>query len=468
MPAPIIRMPSKTRRKPGVVFFSVFVLPLLAWGAYNWWDEPLTPTAQTLLAAQPEAVPETENLFLAMLGFPIAGEEPAHQRGAAALQAYASAAAKGAPPKSYAEALGRPFAAFDEEAVVLCSAGNKEGAYHCLRNSRAQREAFQPLVVRLTPLLLRYHELETYPRYADPRTPKPDDPMDNLAFRVGLVNLSVLALASEEGAVDAAMVSLGRSAGVWRRVLAARNVSLLDKLVASRAYAAHLLFASELIRDLPKLEGPGLESIESIVRPLEEPELSLVAPLTSEFRMQAALWARIANPDDPMVKRDFPSASAWWYRLVVKKNETILRSLRDFERVMAVEKKGCVDVKAAVAEADARPKPSGSGLSWYEWLYNPIGRIMHAGMDSPHQYVQYLGRQCNLAALQGMVGLQLELRRRGVAPEATADEVKSLAARFKDPNSGGAYVYDAKAQTLGFSFIGKAQGFSTPMPLRTP
>ena len=31
-----------------------------------------------------------------------------------------------------------------------------------------------------------------------------------------------------------------------------------------------------------------------------------------------------------------------------------------------------------------------------------------------------------------------------------------------------AYVYDAKAQTLGFSFIGKAQGFSTPMPLRTP
>lgn len=466
----ILRVPGQTPRKPGVVFLCVFVLPLLAWGSFNWWDEPLTPTAQELLDAKPEAVPQAENLFLAMVGFPISGDEPAHERGAAALDAYAGIVAKGGqpPPKTYAEALDRPFAAFDEEGLALCSAGNKEGAYHCLRNSRAQREGFQPLVLRLSPLLARYHELELYPRYADIRAMTPDDPMDNLAYRVGLVNLSVLALAAEEGAVEPAVVALGRSAAMWRRLLAARNVSLVDKLVASRAYSAHLLFASELIRDLPTLDGPSLESIESIVRPLQDAEISLAGPFVSEFRMQAALWGRISDPDDPMVRRDFPSSQSWWYRLLVKKNETTLRSLADLEAILAIEKKGCVDVKAAVEKVEAAPPPSGSGLRWYEWGYNPIGRLMHASMDNSRQYTQYLGRQCNLVALQGMVGLQLELRRNGATPDSTPAQLKSLADRFKDPNTGRPYMYDEKAQTLGFGFIGKTREFSTPLPLRTP
>lgn len=470
MAGPILRIPGQTRRKPGVVFLCVFVLPLLGWGAYNWWDEPLTPTAQSLLDAKPEAVPDSENLFLAILGFSISGEEPAHERGAAALDAYAKIVAKGGRPlpRTYAEAMDRSFAAFDEEGVVLCSAGNVEGAYQCLRNSRAQREGFQPLVIRLSPLLLRYHELESYPRYVDPRVATADDPMDNLAFRVGLVNLSVLALAAEEGAVEPAVVALGRSASVWRRVLAARNVSLVDKLVASRAYSAHLLFASELIRELSTLEGPVLESIESIVRPLQDAEISLAGPFASEFRMQAGLWARISNPDDPMVLRDFPSAQSWWYRLLVKKNETTLRSLADLEAILAIEKKGCVDVKAAVEKAEALPPPSGSGLSWFEWGYNPIGRLMHASMDSRRIYVQYLGRQCNLTALQGMVGLQLELRRHGATADSTPSQIKSLGERFQDPNTGQPYAYDARAQTLGFGFIGKNKEFTTPLPLRTP
>lgn len=469
MAGPFLRMPGAPRRRPGFVFLGVFVLPLLAWGTYNWWDKPLSPTAQTLLESKSEPVPQVENLFLAMLGFPIAGDEPAHERGAAALDAYAKAVAKGGPPpRTYAEALERPFADFEEEGVSLCSAGNKEGAYHCLRKSRAQRNLFQPLVVRLSPLLLRYHQLEAYPRFADPRVPTADDPLENLAFRVGLVNLSVLALAVEEGAAEPATVALGRSAAIWRRVLAARNVNLIDKLLASRAYAAHLLFASELIRDLATLDGPSLESVESILRPLADTERSLAGPLASEFRMHAALWNRITDPNDPMVRQDFPDASAWWYRLLVKKNDTTLRSLADLEGVLAIEKKGCLEVKAAVEAADARPPSSGSGLSWYEWGYNPIGRIIHASMNSTDLYVQYLGRQCNLAALQGMVGLQLELRRRGTTPESTAAQVKSLGERFKDPNSGQPYIHDAGAQTLGFRFIGRNKEFSTPLPLRAP
>ncbi len=464
-----LRMPGRTPHRPGFVFILVFVLPLLAWGSWNWWDKPLTPTAQALLEAKPEAVPQAENLFLAMVGFAIGGEEPAYERGAAALDAYAKAITHGGPPpKTYASALGRPFAAFDETGVSLCSAGNKEGAYRCMRKSRAQRAAFAPLVQRLAPLLVRYHELETYPRFADTRAPTPDDPVDNLVLRVGVVNLSVLALAAEEGSVQQATVALARSAAVWRRMLAARDIGLLDKLIASRAYAAHLLFASELIRDQPMMDGPALEAIESIVRPFAPTELSMAGPLASEFRMQAALWSRITNPDDPMVQRDFPSSSAWWYRLLVKKNESTLRSLDDIEHVLAIEKRGCVDVKVAVDAVDARPPASGSGVRWWEWFYNPIGRVMHASMDSTDQYIQHLGRQCNLAALQGMVGLQLELRRTGATPDSTAAQVKSLGTRFLDPSSGGPYAYDPAAQTLGFTFIGKTKEFSTPLPLQTP
>lgn len=458
MAGPILRVRRAGGTRPGVVFFCVFVLPFAAWAIYNYWDQPLDAQAQAVLEAKSEPVPDAENLFLALLAFPIGGDERAHERGAAALAAYAQAESTPGEAPSYAGALGRLSARVETGEVKLCSAGNQEGAYGCLASSRAQRAAFGPLVATLSPLLLRYRELELYPRYSDPRPYPPEAGTDPAALRTALVNLSVIALAMDEGSIDAGLQTLAQSAAIWRRVLAARDAHLVDKMVASRLYAAHLLFVSELVREGRGLEGAGQSALESILRPLADAERSLVGALASEFRLQAAMWEQVSDPRSAVVRKDVPESSAWWYRLLTKKNDSINRSWREFERLMEIERRGCVAVREQVEDLADRPSDKGLGLRWYEWFYNPIGRILHGSGDSSAFLLEMLGRQCNLLALQGMVAQQLEMQRSGVGAE-------SLAARFTDPNSGQPYAYDARAQTLGFTFIGDRQEFTTPLPL---
>ena len=61
-------------RSPGRLglVFAAMALPLLAWVLYNLSDRPLPPQVQALLIAQPESMPDADNLFLALLALFIA------------------------------------------------------------------------------------------------------------------------------------------------------------------------------------------------------------------------------------------------------------------------------------------------------------------------------------------------------------------------------------------------------------
>lgn len=450
---------SGRRLPPGFVSLVVILFPVAAWTLYNWWDQPLDPAARDLLEQTPESVPAADNLFLALLAFPIAGDEPAHERGVLALQAYERARTAGTPPQTYADALDRPSARFDKEGIAPCNGGNREGAYECMARSRAQRPALEALFVQVTPLVLRYRELHGYSRYADPRVLMPDTPMaDASALRVALLHLSGLTFAIDDGSLDSALFGLQSSAGLWRRVLAARDASLVDKMVASRALAAHTLFASELLRSDQPLQAQHYAVLDDVLLPLSDAERSLSGSLAQEFRVQSRLWGEIARPENPLVRKEFPDIPAWGYRLLVKQNDNINRSYRDLQDVLAIEQQGCV---AIASKAQQPPTDDDSpGMPWYDYIYNPLGRTLQA-ISTP-SYVDYFGRQCNLLALQRMVGLQLELRRQGTGMEGIGS------GRYLDPNSGKPFAYDAKAGSLSFEVIGKSREFLSPLPLRNP
>lgn len=472
MAAPVIRTGPKLRLAPGLIFISCFLFPVLGWLSYNGWDQPLQPGIQDLLDRPIEPVPQEENLFLALLGFPISGEEAAHLRGASALAAYEAALSIGPaapPPNSYAAALGRYSAHFEENGLHPCSAGHDEGAYACLRSSREQRAGLEDLMQTLRPLLLRYRELESYPRYVDVRPAALDEPPpDPTAYRVALLNLSRLAWMVDEAAVPQAVEGLERSASIWRRVLAAREVGLIDKMFASRAYAAHLLFASELIRGRTVLEGPTRAAIERLLEPLSAAELSLSDALERELRIQARMWKALADGSNPRLLAGVPGASSWWYRFMIKNNDSLNRSHADLEGLMATEHAGCVEVRSRV-EALAARGDTPEGLPWYAYLYNPIGRVMHAMSSDVRRDLEYLGRQCNLLALQRMVKVQLELALSGAAdPQAISAQLQALAPHLGDPNSAQPFRFDPDRRTLSFEFIGSRKEFLTPLPLDEP
>lgn len=469
MPAPKFELRrGPATRPPGLIFVTLFLLPVVGWLYYNYWDQALEPGAKLLLEAPHESVPDAENLFLALLAFPIEGEEPAHERGASALAAYDRSIGHGGQvSQTYATALDRASARFDEGELRLCSPGNHEEAYACMALSRAQRPALELLVAHLRPLLLRYRELERYPRYSDPRLPAIGAAApDASAFRIGMLHLSVLAWMAQAGALDQAAAALARSAAIWRRVLTAQDAGIVDKMLAARAYTAHLLFASELIRATAPADTPLLDPIEPLLRPLSEAERSVGGALAIEFRMQARTWDQVVEPYSPVTRADFPDTSAWYYRFLIKKNESINRTFRDLQEGLAIERAGCVEIKRRAGAASLAPPDL--GIPWYEYFYNPIGRVLHAMGGGINPHLDYFGRQCNLLALQGMVGLQLELRRSGATPDNTAAQMQALAAKFQDPNSGQPFAYDTSAQTLAFDFIGPRKDFVTPLPLAAP
>lgn len=459
-------LPLGARRRrfpPGVIFLGVFVLPLLAWSSYNAWDYPLKPGAARLLEAPIETVPDAENLFLAWLAFPIAGDEPAHERGRAALRAFESAPRTENGPRSYAQALDRPVARFDDADPRLCSIGNQPGAYHCIRDSLEQVAALEQQFARLQPLLLRYRELDGYPRYVDVRPAAPDLPAPDVTIlRVGQLYLSALALATTGSSVEDVVAHLTRSAAIWRRALASPEVGVVEKMMASRALLAHLMFASELIRNLQPTQTAALQALDAFLAPLSETERSLRGPVQREFRQQAQIWSALADPSSTVVRNDLPDTSAWWYRILMKRNDTINRSYADLERLLALEQRGCPAVREELQAAAQRPQAGELGL--LEYFYNPIGRVLHSMGGGASSYLEYLGRECNLLAVQRMVRLQLALKRENVAPQDYAAQVKARASTLDDPNSGRAFVYDAQARTLGFEVIGKGEHLS-PMPV---
>ncbi|MGQ0528852.1 MAG: hypothetical protein ACT4PG_03355 [Panacagrimonas sp.] len=445
------------RMPPGIVSLVAIIFPVAAWLLYNWWDQPLDPAARALLEQAPEALPAADNLFLALLAFPIEGDEPAHERGMAALAAYERLRAAGTPPQSYADALDRLSARFDEEGIAPCNGGNREGAYECMARSRAQRPALEALFVQVTPLVLRYRELDRYSRYADPRVLMPDTPMaDASTLRIALLHLSGLTFAIDDGSLDSALKGLLQSASTWRQVLRARDAALVDKMLASRALAAHTLFASELLRSDQPLQAPHYAVLESLLLPLSDAERSLSGSLAQEFRVQSRLWAELARPESAIVRKDFPGIPAWGYRLLFKQNDNINRSYRDLQALLAIEQQGCATI---TTQARQLPTQDDSpDMPWYDYIYNPLGRTLQA-ISTP-SYLDYFGRQCNLLALQRMVGLQLELRRQGTGVEGIGS------GRYLDPNTGKPFVYDAKAGTLSFEVIGKNKEFQSPLPLR--
>lgn len=460
MPPPLLRLPGRSPRRPGLIVLSL-LLPALGWLSVNWWDQSLSDAARARMEALPPAAADADNLFLALLAFPIQGDEPAHVRGRAALDAYARAAAAGAPPESYAQALDRHTAVFDEGGAKLCGVGNQPGAYACLRQSLEDRAALQALVQHVAPLLARYPELERYSVYVDPRPPSVDIPPPDLTvLRIAQLQLSVFAWAVEAGEVDRVAEALTRSADVWRRMLAARDIGPIPKVMAQRLLAAHLLFASEWIARQPS--GADLP-LDALLAPLTEVERSLEGPLVQEFRLQAALWQRLGNPRDPVVLSDFPQASSWWYPLLMKPNETIHRSHRELESLLALERQGCVAVAGAFEAAQEEGGPSAP--AWYEYGYNPIGRVLQSMSDSRGLLLGHLARSCNLVALQRMVGLQRELHRRGISRDATAAQVEQLAAVYVDPNTGKAFRYDPITDRLSFAFIGAALEPMAELPL---
>ena len=106
-----------------------------------------------------------------------------------------------------------------------------------------------------------------------------------------------------------------------------------------------------------------------------------------------------------------------------------------------------------------------TGPSWYEYFYNPVGRVLQGMGGGIGLQLTHLGRACNLLALQRMVGLQRELHRRGVTRNNAADQVRALAEQYPDPNSGKAYLYDAEDHVLEFRCIGPQAEPMTRMPL---
>lgn len=146
----------------------------------------------------------------------------------------------------------------------------------------------------------------------------------------------------------------------------------------------------------------------------------------------------------------------------MKRNDTINRSYADLERLLALEQRGCPAVREELQAAAQRPQAGELGL--LEYFYNPIGRVLHSMGGGASPYLEYLGRECNLLAVQRMVRLQRALKRENVAPQDYAAQVKARASTLDDPNSGRAFVYDAQKRTPGFEVIGKGE-YLSPMPV---
>ncbi|HET9865079.1 MAG TPA: hypothetical protein VFP37_16680 [Steroidobacteraceae bacterium] len=231
--------------------------------------------------------------------------------------------------------------------------------------------------------------------------------------------------------------------GFWTTVLR-EGESLQAKMVALGAIQNDLDFISTRMRERP-LESAELQFVQDFLHPFTPEEADVGAGILSELRIELLLG-------EPYVAMDSP----WWMRLLLQKNATLNLGYREI--IAPVVARAALSARQFYAtrgyepihhELHATPRS----------LFNLGGRLAWA--RSTWDPWEFPSRVHDLDARISMVLLQAEIAQRpGAEPGAVIRE-----STHRNPYTGEAFEYDARAGIISFQCVEKAYHPPDPPPL---
>jgi hypothetical protein len=438
----------------GVLLLGAFLLVVLIYGVLvviNWNDRPPSAAArqfEQILAARP-AVAAADNALVYIQGFgaPTDGDPvELGSRRMAWLETYDVDTSLDSDPVrdglSFSDQ-GSPFVTH-----VWNACGQDADRKQCA--SVFESAARDWLPTDLDALALRRYEAlltrrawrDTVP--LDVAAPLPAYQNVMLAQRMYLLRLAQWAL---QGRVDEVRDGLSADFAFWRTAVPAAD-SLIGQMIAVAALRQHFFFSSLVLRNL-SLEQAALALPVDWTREFTAAERSMRRVLAAETasmkrilvdgKRQAMEGKAPAGAEDPGF------GEKWLGRAtdpLFQLQDTVNARADHFTRLcetFEVPMNQYLQAQKTWNEQDRKP-----GIS----MYNPVGAIVSM-IDAGSYYVQYTLRTASVEGMRRAALLSVQLRGRGIAPEAAGAEV--VRSELRDPYTDKPFEWNAARHSVTFT-----------------
>ena len=381
----------------------------------NFYDEPASPEAGTLLARAPNTLRPEENIYVALLGFNAPNGTSTAAWGQSVISAYeAELGSSGVNARSESKSLPASEKAKFVGRVGFC----KPMTSSCWEHWQDHEAETEKLVRDNQELYNRYLELHALAGYYETTSPSFEAPMAYVPSEVRnlfVANFVVRMHASVKNERKAAIRDICADIEMWRLVLIAEG-TVLSKMVAIANLHGDLAAIADMLAD------PTIDASE-----FSGPEIEkAVLADARDWRMGNAFAAEFRAMDQ-FVKElevevrtgrgkwiDEEERRSWWALHVARISNHFLK-FQATENLYASEM-AQLQVFGNASPADFKLEQA----QWHEWeathfqmlsprsLYNPSGKLMlsiGAGI-----YDEYPKRAQDLAAFERAVKLAYEIR----------------------------------------------------------
>lgn len=416
--------------------------------AINGFDEELSPQAKALSAAPPNRYKPEQNMYMALMGMAApSGESPvAFAQARIAAYEKALAASMKNPSLTGVEETRNPRALAFKGMIDFCqplTASVWDGI-----------EGHQGEIRRLLDdnreLYQRYIALHALSGYHDVATPSVSTPFEFPSTALRSLFLADFALRMKEG--DAAekkhaLADIEADIRAWRVMLRGEG-ALISKMVAVTYLHADFLMLGDMIADRGIDISDLSPELDRIVTPFDPVDWKIGNAFGYEFRMTLPLLENI----DPDAVFDLVNEERlkWWNRYWSRGGEY-------FFKKHATENLHAAAMQQMIEMANTEPgKLNAARDTYLHWLhenrtpgvryaYNPIGRIL-VGVGPALDFYPF--HAYDVAAMQRLLKLGHEIRRRGVDPSEIPLFIRQHPEFASHPVSAEPFVWDAKKREI--------------------
>ena len=263
------------------------------------------------------------------------------------------------------------------------------------------------------------------------------------------------------GRIDESLDAFEKDFRFTRRLLAARDVLLIDKMIAAASFRTSLLFISDLIRQ-GGLNDAQIARLADVVTPLSEDERSMAGVIAREY---AGLASTIQMPDEGVAATG-PFASPAGQTALERAKDQLELHFFKYNATLNAAWAAALENQAASRAPCTRLGGHAPHTLWgarpalTSYFHNPAGKILV--MVGRPVFTDFLMAMCDLEGMRNIVGLQLALRNEHVKVDDVAGFVKSASSKFPNPYDNQPLSWAAGERTLGFQPIASRDGRFLP------
>lgn len=430
-------------------------------------DQALLPQARAILDGPAAPVPPSANLYFTGLGMGADGGDDLNTEGQRVFALYqknqATVTDIGTLVNIYKTAgVGQIDLAGDEKSLGCLMFRDKD-AHHCIADVPQQREAWTELVRNNRRLLDRYRTLWSWTQYRDPTEMARVPPVNPLVERPFLRRLffTAMALQVDRNELDAALGDIEADTVFWRRLLAQRDLGLVDKMVFLTRVRADLEFISEILRTRT-LTPVQLDALAAVLKPSDQAERSLAGVWESQLRVIDSTLAEWRPKSFDAAWHSAPGIDDRRDNLLIyllyRRNAHNNFEYRFFQSLSELDNLPCGEIATKYQALRETSDFSLAGL-----LNDPLRYVM--GSHQSAGFREYPQRICDVLGMRRIVDAQLLIRRKQLADADIPGLLANAGADYSDPYTGQPLRWDPQTHTLSFEVHDQSMQGLVPWPI---